>query len=229
MLVAINLKKCHIKLGRYYVEHQLTETKFRVNKEVKFRFRFRCLLQLANKFISTYPGRQRLPGINSITEILQDSHQDDTRSETAGFRLKGRKISGYMLTEKTSTYDSACVQIKNSITNSGVQMLLDAWGQRGSWMPSNPRKYFRFVPRNLISDDLFVTIYENSLLGCTPRLHHTLVTTLFSLLFCHVPTFCKRKLAPWMPPRLDARGRRTVRTPLCMPLITNPTVCYEAW
>lgn len=116
----MNLKKCHIKLGRYYVEHQLTETKFRVNKEVKFRFRFRCLLQLANKFISTYPGRQRLPGINSITEILQDSHQDDTRSETAGFRLKGRKISGYMLTEKTSTYDSACVQIKNSITDPTV-------------------------------------------------------------------------------------------------------------
>jgi len=29
------------------------------------------------------------------------------------------------------------------------------------------------------------------------------------------------KLGRWMPPRLDARGRRTIRIPLCTPLVSG--------
>src|SRR6218665_129257 len=36
-----------------------------------------------------------------------------------------------------------------------------------------------------------------------------------------------RKLAPWMPPRVDARGRRTIRTPLCTPLIAIIICVHE--
>jgi|SRR6218665_181381 len=38
------------------------------------------------------------------------------------------------------------------------------------------------------------------------------VTTFFSSFFSFTYTFL-RKLAPWIPPRVDAQGRRTVRTP----------------
>src|SRR6218665_1052106 len=104
---------------------------------------------------------------------------------------------------------------------SGVQRLLDARGQRGSWMPSkifcihddpflvvhlNEAKSFTFFAS-------VVKFHENSLLGFPPVLHHAPVTTFFNFIFGHLPTFLKRKLASWMPPRVDARGRRTVRTP----------------
>ena len=56
------------------------------------------------------------------------------------------------------------------------------------------------------------TLHENSLLGCPPVLHHVPVTTFFSS-FLVIYLHSLRKLAPWMPPRVDARGRRTVRTP----------------
>src|SRR6218665_542074 len=42
--------------------------------------------------------------------------------------------------------------------------------------------------------------------------HHTPVTTFFSS-FTFVYIHFLIKLAPWMPPMVDARGRRTVRTP----------------
>src|SRR6218665_840275 len=41
---------------------------------------------------------------------------------------------------------------------------------------------------------------------------------IFLFFSCHLPTFFLQKLAPWMPPRVDARGRHTVRTPFCTPL-----------
>src|SRR6218665_627817 len=63
-----------------------------------------------------------------------------------------------------------------------------------------------------------VIFHENSLLGCPPVLHHAPVTTFFSS-FLVIYLHFLRKLAPWMSTSVDARGRRTVRTPLCTPLI----------
>ena len=102
---------------------------------------------------------------------------------------------------------------------------------RGCWMPGANevlvclRKYYVFLTT------LFLVVHLNFSLfriSCQislefapwmpPVLHHAPVTTLFYFFVGHLPTFSKRKLAPWMPPRMDARGRRTVRTPLCMPL-----------
>jgi len=45
----------------------------------------------------------------------------------------------------------------------------------------------------------------------------------FSLTFWSFTYLFKRKLGRWMTPRLDARGRRTVRTPFCTP----PVYMYE--
>ena len=75
---------------------------------------------------------------------------------------------------------------------SGMQRLLDARGQRGSWIPS---KIFVFLSQNFWrpfysrSPKFFtffasvVKFHENSLLGCPPMLHHAPVTTFFLLPF----------------------------------------------
>src|SRR6218665_2008300 len=52
-----------------------------------------------------------------------------------------------------------------------------------------------------------------------PGLLHAPVTTFFFSFFAIYLHFFYIKLAPWMPPRGNARGRRTVRTPLCTPLV----------
>src|SRR6218665_2876314 len=105
--------------------------------------------------------------------------------------------------------------------------MLDARGQRGSWMPSNIF-YFLVVRQNFsnsshkISDDLFSHLrkffsnfpffasvfkfQENSLLGCPLVPHHTPVTTFFSS-FLVIYLHFLRKLVPWMPTGVDARGR----------------------
>jgi len=51
---------------------------------------------------------------------------------------------------------------------------------------------------------------------------------IFLFFFSHLPTLFLRKLAPWMPPRVDALGRRTVRTPLCTPLPPTSRSLEEA-
>ena len=105
---------------------------------------------------------------------------------------------------------------------------------RGCWMPGAnedfgyPRKHFSFVPQNLWRPFLVihqnfhffasvVTFHENWLLGCPPQcgiMPGNDIFLFFFSIYLHL-----KKLAPWMPPRADARGRHTVRTPLCTPLI----------
>src|SRR6218665_1939604 len=65
-----------------------------------------------------------------------------------------------------------------------------------------------------------VKFHENSLLGCPPVLHHAPVTA-FLLLFWSFTYIFKKKTGPLGAPRVRARGRRTVRTPLCTPLSVN--------
>src|SRR6218665_1564319 len=45
-----------------------------------------------------------------------------------------------------------------------------------------------------------------------PVLHHATITAFFSSFFAIYLHFFLQNLAPWMPPRVDAWGRRTVRT-----------------
>ena len=90
---------------------------------------------------------------------------------------------------------------------------------RGCWMPGANevlgchRKYFLFVSQNFWRPSfshLFqishffasvVKFHENSLLRCPPVLHHAPVTTLiFSLLFCHLPTFFEESWPLGCPP-----------------------------
>src|SRR6218665_764662 len=46
-------------------------------------------------------------------------------------------------------------------------------------------------------------------------------TFLYDLLFNRLHVFFYNTMGFWTPPRLDARGCRTVRTPLCTPLLTD--------
>src|SRR6218665_1808913 len=105
--------------------------------------------------------------------------------------------------------------------SSGVQRLLDARGQRGSWMPSKifciPLSKFLFFSRSPKLFTFFasvVKVHDNSLLGCPPVLHHAPVTTFFTSFLVIYLHFLK-KTGPLDAPKVDARGRRTVRTPLC--------------
>src|SRR6218665_3195397 len=63
-----------------------------------------------------------------------------------------------------------------------------------------------------------VKFHENSPLGCPPVLHHAPVTKFVFFFFGHLTTFFK-KTGPLDAPRVDARGRRTIRPPLCTPLL----------
>src|SRR6218665_2454544 len=106
-----------------------------------------------------------------------------------------------------------------SFSTSGVPRLLDYRGQRGSWMPS---KIFSIHPAKFQTTFLSVAKFQdNSLPGCPPPvLHHAPVMIFFSSFFAIYLHFFYIKLAPWMTPRVDARGRRTVLSPLCTPLST---------
>src|SRR6218665_996828 len=77
-----------------------------------------------------------------------------------------------------------------------------------------------FYSSRQISDDLFLSVVKfitTRSLEAPPVLHHAPVTT-FSLQFLAFPYFFFTKNDPWDAPRVDARGRRTVRPPLCTPL-----------
>src|SRR6218665_795088 len=88
--------------------------------------------------------------------------------------------------------------------------------------------YFRKLPPEN-SDDLFFSHFSQFLLlfpylfflNIFPDAPFILDTRGLSSLFTHLPLLLQhlpvhffRKLRRWMPPRLDARGRRTPRTPL---------------
>src|SRR6218665_1642061 len=114
-------------------------------------------------------------------------------------------------------------------TVSGVQRLLDARGQRGSWMPSNIF-YFLVVHQNFsnsshkISDDLFSHLPKFLSIFSLFRIRFQISrkfapwmppsaasypgNDIFLFPFSHLglPTFL-RKLAPWMPPGVDVRDR----------------------
>src|SRR6218665_4207757 len=82
-----------------------------------------------------------------------------------------------------------------------------------------------FYSSRKISDDPFLISCQISGQFASwmppPVLHHAPVTTFFSSFFAIYLHFFT-KAGPWMPPRVDARGRRTVRTPSarhCMPLL----------
>ena len=79
-----------------------------------------------------------------------------------------------------------------------------------------PRKYFLFIPQNFRRPFLSVVKFHGRTirsLDAPSRAASCLGNDIFLFIFCHLPTFFYIKLAPWMPPRVDARGRRTVRTP----------------
>src|SRR6218665_473616 len=86
---------------------------------------------------------------------------------------------------------------------SGVQRLLDAWGQRGSWMPS---KIFYIRPAKFLTTFLISWQISRKFAPWMPPrvLHHASVTTFFSSFFAIYLHFLLQKLAPWMPPGVDA-------------------------
>src|SRR6218665_1142951 len=86
-------------------------------------------------------------------------------------------------------------EIKGS---SGVQRLLDARGQRGSWMPS---KIFSIRLAKFLTT-FFISCQISGQFAPwmpPPVLHHAPVTTFFSSFFAIYLHFLQ-KLAPWMPP-----------------------------
>src|SRR6218665_3654114 len=92
---------------------------------------------------------------------------------------------------------------------SGVERLLDARGQRGSWMPSKIfcipfakflTTFFNRSPKFFTLFASVVKFHENSLLGCPPVLHHAPVTTFFYFFFGHLPTFFKENWPLGCPP-----------------------------
>src|SRR6218665_1824034 len=103
-----------------------------------------------------------------------------------------------------------------------MQRLLDARGQRGSWMPL---KIFSIRPAKFMTT-FFISCQISGQFTPwmpPPMLHHAPVTTFFSSFFA-IYLHLKKKLAPWMPHRVDARGHRTVRTPFCAPLFCSPKI-----
>src|SRR6218665_1431990 len=115
-----------------------------------------------------------------------------------------------------------------------VQRLLDARCQRGS---CNAFENIFYSSRKF-ADNLFLVVHQSFLviypnfiffrISCQilrkfapwmpPSAASCPSKDIFLFFFGHLPTFSLGKLALWMPPRVDARGRRTVRTPLCTPL-----------
>ena len=128
---------------------------------------------------------------------------------------------------KSSHLTTSLVNLSYWHIYSGVQRLLDARGRRGSWMPS---KIFSIRPAKFLTT-FFLVICTKFLDYLQHFLHFTKIPSLDApsaascpcndiclFIFCHLRTFLLRKLALWMPPRVDARGHRTVRTPLYTPL-----------
>src|SRR6218665_1322960 len=73
-----------------------------------------------------------------------------------------------------------------------------------------------FYSSRKISDDLFYQLSNFRTirsLDAPSRVASCPGNDIFLFIFCHLPTFFYIKLDPWMPPRVDARGRRPVRTP----------------
>src|SRR6218665_2362118 len=100
---------------------------------------------------------------------------------------------------------------------SGVQRLLDARGQRGSWMPS---KIFSIHPAKFQTNFFISCQMPGQFAPWMPPLvlPRASVTTFFSSFFAIYLHFLY-KTGPLDAPRVDARCRRTVRTPLCTPLL----------
>src|SRR6218665_2451079 len=96
---------------------------------------------------------------------------------------------------------------------SGVQRLLDARGQRGSWMPSKIfcipfakflTTFFSRSPKFLTFFASVIKFQENSLLGCPPPvLHHAPVMTFFTslmVIYLHLKKSWPLGCPPgWMP------------------------------
>src|SRR6218665_469282 len=78
-----------------------------------------------------------------------------------------------------------------------------------------PRKYFLFIPQNFRRHIFYQLSNFRTIrsLDAPTRAASCPGNHIFLFIFCHLPTFFYIKLAPWMPPRVDAQGRRTVRTP----------------
>src|SRR6218665_3709089 len=98
-----------------------------------------------------------------------------------------------------------------------MQRLLDARGQQGSWMPS---KIFYIRPAKFLTTFFYQLSNFRTIrsLDAPSRAASCPSNDIYLFIFCHLPTIFLQKLAPWMPPRVDARGRHTVRTPFCTPL-----------
>src|SRR6218665_2408193 len=85
-----------------------------------------------------------------------------------------------------------------------------------------PRKYFLFIPQNF-RRPFFISCQISGQFAPwmpPPVLHRAPVTTFFSSFFAIYLHFL-HKTGPLDAPMVDARGRRTVRTPFCTPLISN--------
>src|SRR6218665_204790 len=98
--------------------------------------------------------------------------------------------------------------------HTGVQQRAEAVGCPGPTRFLDALKNIFYSSRK-ISDDLFYqlsnfrTIHS---LDAPSRAASCPGNDIFLFIFWHLPTFFYIKLAPWMPHRVDARGRRTVRT-----------------
>ena len=132
-----------------------------------------------------------------------------------------------------------------SETFSCMQRFLDARGQRGSWMPGAghifcPEKIYIFQQISQFLKELFDSssrISHDLFQSFTKKLKtYSIGLPTFLTTFFQSFTIFFTKLGRWMPPsRLDAWGRRTIRTPLCTPLETlqrhvfhRPTNNYHA-
>src|SRR6218665_1670588 len=104
------------------------------------------------------------------------------------------------------------------LLTSGVQYFLDPRGQRGSLMPTS-KKFFSINSYPKISDDLFyafipIFTFIPSFLNFFPDesppypARPAPFLTIYPYFYIFTYTFF-RKIHRWMPPWLDARGRRT--------------------
>ena len=94
-----------------------------------------------------------------------------------------------------------------------------------TFFESFTKTFFQFVSKNFCRlyftrsftqmFHIFASVFkfhENSLLGCSLSFASCPGNDIFSSFFSHLPTFFT-KIGPLDAPQVDARGRRTVRTP----------------